>query len=168
MSTALILYLSILVPVAIGVAIYTEIELETPMPVLWGITVGFVWPVMAALLILCGIGTILHWPIQRIADKLCDRRSKDEPCRRTDNHRPPCLDPWDRGMLDGRPMSDRLPTNLSNLRKLKLIEDLEALHPTESGCDVEVNHAAADDLLIGYINDAAITEAYEAIEKWYS
>lgn len=33
--------------------------------------------------------------------------------------------------------------------------------------DPEVAHSDADRVLIEFINDAEVTEAYEAIEKWY-
>ena len=34
--------------------------------------------------------------------------------------------------------------------------------------DVEHDHVEADDLLIQYINDPDITEAFDAIKKWYA
>lgn len=37
----------------------------------------------------------------------------------------------------------------------------------ESG-DSEVAHGKADDLLLEYINNAVVTEAYNAIRKWYA
>jgi hypothetical protein len=36
------------------------------------------------------------------------------------------------------------------------------------GSDEEHDHVEADDLLIEYINDSDIKEAYEAIIKWYA
>jgi hypothetical protein len=44
-------------------------------------------------------------------------------------------------------------------------ELLEQLRDLEGG---EFDHMVADQLLIDYINDSEITEAYEAIEKWYA
>ena len=34
--------------------------------------------------------------------------------------------------------------------------------------DVEADHANADELLIEYIDDPRVTEAYENIRKWYA
>lgn len=34
--------------------------------------------------------------------------------------------------------------------------------------DVEANHCDADSLLLDYINDPEITEAYDKVEKWYA
>jgi hypothetical protein len=34
--------------------------------------------------------------------------------------------------------------------------------------DTEADHARADDALLAYINDPEITEAYNAIERWYA
>lgn len=34
--------------------------------------------------------------------------------------------------------------------------------------DIEMNHCNADDALLAYINDARVTEAYQAIDKWYA
>ena len=36
------------------------------------------------------------------------------------------------------------------------------------GSDIEVDHGEADDLLLEYINYKEITEAYNAIDKWYA
>ncbi len=44
-------------------------------------------------------------------------------------------------------------------------ELLEQLKDLEGG---EFDHMVADQLLIDYINDPKITEAYEAIERWYA
>ena len=57
------------------------------------------------------------------------------------------------------------------LTKKKLLEQLNKLktRKTEFGSlDKEANHSDADDLLIEYINDPKITEAYNKIEKWYA
>ena len=45
------------------------------------------------------------------------------------------------------------------LRKLKLLE--------KDG-DTETAHATADDLLLEWIDDPEITEAYNRIDKWYA
>jgi hypothetical protein len=34
--------------------------------------------------------------------------------------------------------------------------------------DLEWSHEAADKALLAYINDPAITEAFEALDKWYA
>jgi len=34
--------------------------------------------------------------------------------------------------------------------------------------DIEYDHPEADDILLQYINSKEITEAYNAIEKWYA
>lgn len=34
--------------------------------------------------------------------------------------------------------------------------------------DIEADHADADQLLIDYINNPQVTEAYNAIDKWYA
>ena len=34
--------------------------------------------------------------------------------------------------------------------------------------DPDVDHHRADELLLEFINDGEISEAYEAIEKWYA
>lgn len=46
----------------------------------------------------------------------------------------------------------------------QLIDDLKACN---SG-DIEDDHADADRLLLDYINDLGVTEAYDAIDKWYA
>jgi hypothetical protein len=34
--------------------------------------------------------------------------------------------------------------------------------------DYEIAHAEADDLLLLYLNDEEIKEAYDSVEKWYA
>jgi hypothetical protein len=51
------------------------------------------------------------------------------------------------------------------MEKKDLIEQL--LKAAKSG-DTEAAHGDADDLLIQYINDAEIKDAYEAVPKWYA
>lgn len=36
------------------------------------------------------------------------------------------------------------------------------------GGDPEANHEEADDLLLRYIDDPGVTEAFRAIKKWYA
>lgn len=49
------------------------------------------------------------------------------------------------------------------MTKDELIEQLRALNE-----DTEQNHIDADALLLAYINDPDITDAYQAIAKWYA
>jgi hypothetical protein len=44
------------------------------------------------------------------------------------------------------------------------------LHDVASTCngDPEHAHAEADALLLSYIGDADVTEAFDAVEKWYA
>lgn len=51
------------------------------------------------------------------------------------------------------------------MTKTELIARLKAC--AENG-DTESAHCDADDLLIGFINDPKITEAYESVPKWYA
>lgn len=51
------------------------------------------------------------------------------------------------------------------MTKAELIEKLEELH---DGWDHEANHGKADDLLIEFINDPEVKEAFDKIEKWYA
>ena len=47
----------------------------------------------------------------------------------------------------------------------ELIKELKDLHgPT----DQEIAHTEADDLLLTYIDDPEITDAFKKIKKWYS
>lgn len=50
------------------------------------------------------------------------------------------------------------------MTKAELLEKLKEL--TESDYP-EMTHREADDLLIDFINDTEIKEAFEAIAKWY-
>lgn len=43
-----------------------------------------------------------------------------------------------------------------------------AIRCEEDTDDTEIQHGEADDLLIKYIDDDEITEAYDAIHKWYA
>lgn len=47
-------------------------------------------------------------------------------------------------------------------------ELIEALKDCEEADDTEQAHVKADQLLLAYINDSSVTEAFEAIYKWYS
>ena len=51
------------------------------------------------------------------------------------------------------------------MSKEELIVKLKELHG--SG-DTEAVHGIADDLLLKYINDKEIAEAYEKVPKWYA
>jgi hypothetical protein len=49
-------------------------------------------------------------------------------------------------------------------RRDRLLEQLRDLR----GGDPEVDHQRADRLLLEYIDDRAVTEAFDAIDKWYA
>ncbi len=49
--------------------------------------------------------------------------------------------------------------------KEELVKELKAL---QNGGDEESDHARADNLLLEYINDEEVDEAFDKIEKWYS
>jgi len=49
----------------------------------------------------------------------------------------------------------------------KILEELVKLQELSKG-DAEVAHGKADDLLLEYINDKQITEAFKKIERWYA
>lgn len=48
--------------------------------------------------------------------------------------------------------------------KQELIDKLKEFAKAETP---EYKHAEADDLLLEYINDPEITEAFDSIDKWY-
>lgn len=51
------------------------------------------------------------------------------------------------------------------MEKQELIEKLKKLRTTD---DIEASHSDADDLLLKYINDTDISNAYEEVPKWYA
>jgi hypothetical protein len=51
--------------------------------------------------------------------------------------------------------------------KAELVIALRAINQRE-GVDQKLDHGDADDLLLEYINDGEVDEAYQAIEKWYA
>ena len=51
------------------------------------------------------------------------------------------------------------------MTKDELIKQLKDLLANK---DQEMAHVEADDLLLKFINDKEISEAYESIEKWYA
>ncbi len=51
------------------------------------------------------------------------------------------------------------------MTKQELIEKLKELAKSS---DTEEAHGGADQLLIDFINDEEITEAYDSIKKWYA
>lgn len=57
------------------------------------------------------------------------------------------------------------------MTKEELIEKLEKIYIDcknhSYGAD-EYDHVMADELLLEYINDIRVTEAFDKIEKWYS
>lgn len=56
------------------------------------------------------------------------------------------------------------------MTKEQLIEELNNLKKVQMGDDYdpERDHRIADKLLLSYINDSIIEEAFEEIDKWYS
>jgi hypothetical protein len=61
------------------------------------------------------------------------------------------------------------------MTKEELIEQLNSLEDQhryqimgQQGVDTERVHVAADELLLDYINDTEIREAFEALRKWYA
>jgi len=53
------------------------------------------------------------------------------------------------------------------MTKKELIDSLcEIIKDTDG--DIEINHQRADNLLLCYLDDKEITEAFEAIKKWYA
>lgn len=53
------------------------------------------------------------------------------------------------------------------MEKEQLIKRLNEIAELSSG-DPEVAHSQADDLLIEYIGDEKVKEAFENIDKWYA
>lgn len=51
------------------------------------------------------------------------------------------------------------------MNKEELIKKLKEL---QNSGDTEIAHVKADDLLIEYINDSDIADAYNALDKWYA
>lgn len=47
----------------------------------------------------------------------------------------------------------------------ELVEELEAL---QVAAEPESGHITADRLLLEYIDDKAVTEAFKRLQKWYS
>lgn len=45
---------------------------------------------------------------------------------------------------------------------------LEKLRELAVGGDPEICHGEADELLLNYINDDEVKQAFDAIEKWYA
>lgn len=53
------------------------------------------------------------------------------------------------------------------MEKEELIKQLEELAEMSDG-DEEVAHIKADKLLLNFINDKKVTDAFESIERWYA
>ena len=51
-----------------------------------------------------------------------------------------------------------------------LVSELNKIAERQSSgdCDYEFHHAKADQLLLDYINNKKVTEAFDKIEKWYA
>jgi hypothetical protein len=56
-------------------------------------------------------------------------------------------------------MTDKQITKEELIKKLKEFAEND---------DYEMAHAEADDLLVLYLNDEEITDAYDSVGKWYS
>jgi len=55
------------------------------------------------------------------------------------------------------------------MNKEDLIKALLALEVDETSPGDQVEcHVAADELLLEYINDKGVSDAFEAVDKWYS
>lgn len=52
------------------------------------------------------------------------------------------------------------------MTKAELIEQLKLLSIDQQ--DPSEDHELADKLLLDYINDSGVTEAFESIERWYA
>jgi hypothetical protein len=50
----------------------------------------------------------------------------------------------------------------------ELLAKLRELGNEDDARDPEADHARADDLLLEYINDPEIAEAFNAFDKWYA
>ena len=57
---------------------------------------------------------------------------------------------------------------VNKLREIKAQEELKLPIGHPDYTSAEDWHGEADELLLKYINDKDISEAYEEIEKWYS
>lgn len=53
-------------------------------------------------------------------------------------------------------------------RRDELLAGLLAIAATNNGGDLELNHINADNLLLKYIDDVEVSNAFDEIEKWYS
>lgn len=69
---------------------------------------------------------------------------------------------------------EKLLTETKRLAKLAGVTDLKreyvlkSLRDLQSSRDTEGTHASADQLLLEFIDDAEIEEAYRAVPKWYA
>ena len=54
------------------------------------------------------------------------------------------------------------------MTKEDLIKKLEYIAKPKLSSDTEVDHIDADNLILEYINDNDIAEAYNNIRKWYA
>jgi hypothetical protein len=55
------------------------------------------------------------------------------------------------------------------MTKEELIAELNKIYDgQDSNTDVEVDHMNADELLLKYINDDEVSDAFNAIYKWYA
>lgn len=64
-----------------------------------------------------------------------------------------------------------LTSKKKKLKKSELIEKLKEIYTKQnsgSHSDKESDHGDADDLLLQYIHDEDVTNAFEIIDKWYA
>ena len=54
----------------------------------------------------------------------------------------------------------------SKISRAELIERLKEL--SKDSADLEASHAEADELLLSYVNDKEIEQAFEEVPKWYA
>lgn len=68
------------------------------------------------------------------------------------------------------PYADRVEALIKNsspkISRKDLLSSLKELHDEQG--DIEAMHAEADELLLRYINDTEVEEAFEEVPKWYA
>ena len=59
---------------------------------------------------------------------------------------------------------------IKDMDRTTLISKLNEISESQKrpGRDLEINHIDADDLLLEYINDEEVSEAFHSIDKWYA
>lgn len=56
----------------------------------------------------------------------------------------------------------------NSIGREELLQELRGMKEWKVYSDREQNHMKADTLLLSYIDDPEITEAFEEMDKWYS